>query len=185
VRNLGIVLVNLWRLSLNTSDALFTLFLMDHLSEWNTVDSAHPERYPPLAFWDVKSSSTKLGLAHALSMFSYVIFGSVHCLAWNFSSLSDVAKWVWRGASIAVAAIPLQPLLINGINMIPETSFACMGVFIWFILFIIVTAASASSLILFIPARMALLVLPFLELGHLSSSALQTISWDVLFPHID
>ncbi|KAH6911637.1 hypothetical protein BKA70DRAFT_1098975, partial [Coprinopsis sp. MPI-PUGE-AT-0042] len=113
-------------------------------------------------------------LARSLSAFSYAAFGGIHCIAWNFAPYSEVEQWLWRVASVAVAAVPL---LVPSLGFLSDdTHESLWRVWVFLVLF--------PGFLVFIPARMIILILPFLELTHLPADAFKTVSWDDFFPHI-
>ena len=96
-----------------------------------TLDSAY-ERFPSLSNWCgsyMKSVSLEAGLAKptgklpflkrpsawiavALSAL-YVVVGLWHILAWNFHFPTPVARWIWRGANLALLSLPVAFRLVH------------------------------------------------------------------------
>ncbi|KAH6911671.1 hypothetical protein BKA70DRAFT_1398485 [Coprinopsis sp. MPI-PUGE-AT-0042] len=160
---------NVLKAFMNTITALLSLVIMDLPNEWRWMDNQHADQYPFLAFWGagLKGNSP---LAMTLSALSYTAFGGIHCIAWNFAPYLEVEQWLWRVASVTVAAVPLlAPILPSNISEF-------LGVVVALILI--------PGFIVFVPARMVILILPFLELTHLPADAFKTVSWDDFFPHI-
>lgn len=112
-----------------------------------------------------------------------VLFGAVHCLAWNFSFPSHVEQIMWRAASLGVitscAAALLTALCFN-FNHDPNR--------LWEVLVALLARVGVvlSGLAAFIypVARIILLVLGITSLRSLPSSAFDTINWIDLVPHI-
>lgn len=152
----------------NAVIAMITLFIMDPPRAWAKVDASNLDRYPSLAYWnggiDEESFSSQF-----LCAFPYAVFGGIHCIAWNFAPYSKVLTGLWRAASVAVAAIPLVlPFLLPLWDYITALTFT----------------VTVTLCTLFIPARIILLILPFLELAHLPADTFKTVSWDDFLPHI-
>ncbi|KAH6911668.1 hypothetical protein BKA70DRAFT_1268277 [Coprinopsis sp. MPI-PUGE-AT-0042] len=167
-----IAVKNTFTVFLNAFEALVHLFTMSPLDEWDLVDNQHADRYPFLTFWEGGADQKSL-LAASLSAFSYTAFGGVHCIAWNFAPYSEVEQWLWRVASVTVASVPLLVPFANWLISVAEY----LGLAL---LALVITPA----FLVFVPARMVILILPFLELTHLPADAFKTVFWDDFFPHI-
>ncbi|KAH6907708.1 hypothetical protein BKA70DRAFT_1283728 [Coprinopsis sp. MPI-PUGE-AT-0042] len=157
----------------NAVMALCHLFMMILPDEWDSVDNQHADQYPFLAFWEAGAAQNS-PLATYLSAFSYAAFGGVHCIAWNFAPYSEVEQWLWRVASVTVAAVPL---LVPVIQWLTDIVNKYLGRALVLLILI-------PGFLVFVPARMVILILPFLELTHLPADAFKTVSWDDFFPHI-
>lgn len=112
-----------------------------------------------------------------------VLFGAVHCLAWNFSFPSHVEQIMWRAASLGVitsCASALLTALCFNFNHDPNR--------LWEVLVALLARVGVvlSGLAAFIypVARIILLVLGITSLRSLPSSAFDTINWIDLVPHI-
>jgi hypothetical protein len=106
-----------------------------------------------------------------------ILFGAIHCIAWSFSFPSLAELTSWRVSSIAITTIP--PFMM-ALHSIPEGYFGHFPVFGQIavaILFVLLP-------ILYIFARVSLLILPFMALSSLPPVAFQTIHWTNLLPHV-
>ncbi|KAH6907719.1 hypothetical protein BKA70DRAFT_1428090 [Coprinopsis sp. MPI-PUGE-AT-0042] len=168
-----IVAENVLMAFLNAIVALLYLIIMNLPDEWRSVDNQHADQFPFLAFWEAGVEEGSL-LASTLSAFSYAAFGGIHCIAWNFAPYSEVEQWLWRVASLTVAAVPLLFPCLLLLKFMDEYN-------VLVLLRVLIVFLGAS---VFIPARVVILVLPFLELTHLPADAFKTVSWDDFFPHI-
>ncbi|KAH6911631.1 hypothetical protein BKA70DRAFT_1268226 [Coprinopsis sp. MPI-PUGE-AT-0042] len=169
-----IVATNVFLAFCNATLALFRLVITDIPKEWRSVDNRHADQFPFLAFWEAGVEEGSL-LASTLSAFSYAAFGGIHCIAWNFAPYSEVERWLWRVASLTVAAVPL---------LFPCLLFLASIKVLDFLMSFLVVPIIFLGAAVFIPARVVILVLPFLELTHLPADAFKTVSWDDFFPHI-
>lgn len=100
-----------------------------------------------------------------------MLFGAVHCLAWNFSFPSHVERVMWRAASLGV---------VGSCAVI-----FCSALFFKFIRLndsLLVPGGLASFV--YPVARITLLVLAVTSLRSLPSSAFDAIDWVELVPHI-
>ena len=138
------------------------------VAEWRNVSGDHGACYPPLAFFNASGSIFDL-----FGVMSYVVFGGIHCVAWNFAAHSERVQWLWRAASLAVSAAPLLSLFIGLPKEAGSRRLEMLRLFIM-----------AVTCGLFLAARGVLLVLPFYELVYLPADAYKTVSWENFVPHI-
>lgn len=101
------------------------------------------------------------------------LFGAIHCIAWFFEFESHTEKWLWRISSLTITSIPL--VLFVGFRFDTHIKTGVQTVGFPFALL---------AGILYILARMLLLVLPFVSLRSLPRGAYQTVRWTTLIPHI-
>ncbi|KAF7974339.1 hypothetical protein HWV62_12398 [Athelia sp. TMB] len=115
--------------------------------------------------------------ADVVALLVAMVFGAVHCIAWNDSSRSHLEQQLWRASTIAIittpAALVLVFLLLPLVIVMSEQ---------------IAILAMASSYVLvaliYAAARLALIVLSFTSLHRLPVAAYQTVQWTTLVPHI-
>ncbi|KZP19179.1 hypothetical protein FIBSPDRAFT_744307 [Athelia psychrophila] len=106
------------------------------------------------------------------------VFGAVHCTAWSYAFPTLEQQWLWRGCAIAIAVIPL-PMAATFVFLDPigarwnNNRSAPMQ-----------RMCMVLGALLYIPARIILLVLSFTTLRHLPLSAYQTVQWTALIPHV-
>jgi hypothetical protein len=158
----------------NVVVALFYLLTMLLPPEWVSVSAKHPDQYPLMACPDDNDSKFLLLLP---TTFAYAAFGAVHCIAWNFAPYSRVVQVLWRTASLAVTVIPSLSLVLFGLAGALGSKSELVGLIIIFVVM-------PPGYVAYIVARIALLILPFLELTRLPNDAFKTVSWDDFFPHI-
>ncbi|KZP10918.1 hypothetical protein FIBSPDRAFT_837989 [Athelia psychrophila] len=131
------------------------------------------ERVP--TFWSSCSTmETKLPLyADIIALTVAMVFGAVHCAAWSYVFSSLAEQWMWRVCAIAIAAIPLPMAAAFAVSdPFAENPPHIAMVFM------------ALGALLYILARMILLVLSFTTLRHLPPSAFQTVQWTTWIPHL-
>ena len=113
-----------------------------------------------------------------------IIFGAIHCIPWSFHFGTLQERWVWRISAIIVSGVPLpwalvQPrlttLLWSEENNNPIWMDVC--VFVASLTFFILD-------ILYLFARIILLVLPFVALRALPPDAYVQLNWISFIPHI-
>ncbi|KZP14052.1 hypothetical protein FIBSPDRAFT_921454 [Athelia psychrophila] len=108
-----------------------------------------------------------------------MVFGAVHCAAWSFAFPSLEQQKMWRVCAIAIAAIPLPMAVAFAVFNPFHASYRTSG----FSDYAQVTCMALGAL-LYIPARMILLVLSFTTLRQLPLSAYQTVQWTTWIPHV-
>ncbi|KAF7369899.1 hypothetical protein MSAN_00619400 [Mycena sanguinolenta] len=135
-----------------------------------TIWGHYGDEYKPLSsisvpsFWSVDNELG--GGPITLLILVGIVFGAVHCAAWNavFPTLPEMR--IWRTSSVVIIAVPGLP----------------------FFLALIVESIAVVIIILAIPtyiaARLILIVLPLVELRSLPASAFVDVNWSTYIPHI-
>ena len=102
-----------------------------------------------------------------------IIFGSIHCTAWQFQFPSYIEQLLWRISAISVTGGPL--LMALSITLISQDKFDSLHI----------PSAVAFILlsILYIVARLALLVLSFITLRSLPPGAFRAAGLVHFIPH--
>ncbi|KAF7292244.1 hypothetical protein MIND_01251800 [Mycena indigotica] len=114
------------------------------------------------------------------------LFGAIHCAAWRGRFNSSPEMWLWRGAATALAAIPLAAaaLLFVGEDGVSrdmkltlrmsnaQTTYTRLAAFVLW------------ALLLYIPARLATLVLPLMALRSVEPAAFVDVNWTMYIPHV-
>jgi len=101
------------------------------------------------------------------------LFGAIHCIAWFFEFKSCTEKWLWHISSLTITFIP--PVLFVGFRFDTHIQPGVQAIGFPFAFLVG---------ILYILARMLLLVLPFMSLRSLPLEAYQTVRWTTFIPHI-
>lgn len=126
--------------------------------------------------------------AHYAIIIAPVIFGAIHCIAWSFHFPTVQEQLIWRLSAASVSAGPVLvfPLAwlfnIFGRRFGKMTSFqtnpGIVGpLFVIFSLFV-------ALVVIYVAARIALLVLPFTALRALPPAAFVDIRWTSFLPHL-
>ena len=106
------------------------------------------------------------------------IFGAIHCLAWNAHFPTHFESKLWRAAAIIVTALPGMPLLGGAVD-------AALGKWAnedWKETCGILLGSGISLVYVF--ARICLLVLALCSLRALPYNAYVIPSWTIYIPHI-
>jgi hypothetical protein len=110
-----------------------------------------------------------------------MIFGAIHCIAWSFRFPSHTELTLWRIFSVAITGIPpvvvMAVLLGYAYEDLPNLVVK---------LFVGVLAIVLAALlpILYVLARVALIILALMALRSLPPSAYQTVHWTTFLPHV-
>jgi len=122
------------------------------------------------------------GLGIGLGAFVSVVFGAIHCIAWSFHFATLSERWAWRISAILVSGLPVFMIFFSALLTIfekKEHKTAGMKLYeniLSFILFLMFC--------LYIVARIALLVLPFIALRAPIPGTYVQLEWVSFLPHI-
>ncbi|KZP23506.1 hypothetical protein FIBSPDRAFT_930558 [Athelia psychrophila] len=129
------------------------------------------ERVP--TFWSSSCTTfnSKLPLyADVVALIVAAVFGAIHCAAWSYAFPSYTDQSMWQICAITIVMVPL----IMAVAFATENPFIGGegGVSV------------SNGAVLYIPARIILLVLSFTTLRQMPLSAYQTVQWITWIPHI-
>ena len=113
------------------------------------------------------------------------IFGGIHCIAWWFQFPSYIEQILWRVCAAVITFTPLCYLVFCGLHLMIRF-LPCVsrpGLLHDFIM-IVYTLIQVLLIIVYIFARVTLLVLTLMSLRSLPPGAFQTVSWANYIPHI-
>ncbi|KAG0695651.1 hypothetical protein DFH29DRAFT_954590 [Suillus ampliporus] len=122
-----------------------------------------------------------------------MVFGGIHCLGWNFLFRRHADQILWRVASLGMALAPLYGFLFLVINvsleMLPSRYKRLFdGIKIPDLLTLILACFDISlgciSALIYIPARVTLVVLMILSLRSLPPGVYDTVAWTKFIPHL-
>ncbi|KAJ7059140.1 hypothetical protein C8F01DRAFT_989693, partial [Mycena amicta] len=102
-------------------------------------------------------------------LFGGALFGAIYCIAWNSPFPSAVEMWMWRVSAAVVAAVPL--LVVLSVS----TGLSEPGWFPWALLLLGVV---------YVLARLMLMVLPFTTLRTLPPGIFVDVNWSAYLPHL-
>lgn len=132
------------------------------------------------------SLDTKMKPLLCFAVIVGAVFGSIHCAAWDFVFPSHIHQVFWRTASLSIVAvclsvvvgIPLHNFARRRRNNAESftTAERCWS--------ITMGGLRATPVFIFSVSRLSLLFLSLLALRSLPDSALETVTWTTLIPHI-
>ncbi|KAJ7207241.1 hypothetical protein GGX14DRAFT_698321 [Mycena pura] len=144
-----------------------------------------PEDYNPVSsnsvpsFWAVSEADDDEGkytdIPGITEFIVGSVFGAIHCAAWYASFPSSDEMWMWRSCAVSVTAIPLLGLIALAIVSKIEgnsTIFRAVALPVFVL-----------SILLYIVARLFLIVLPFTALRALPPGAFVDVDWNLYLPH--
>ncbi|TFK24614.1 hypothetical protein FA15DRAFT_669338 [Coprinopsis marcescibilis] len=128
-------------------------------------------------------------------------FGAIHMAAWAFFFPSATTQFLWRISSLCITVSPLaivpprlyayvtgvawswedptKPVVDRGPGHGYRKAGGKKG---WALMWSM--RAAYCALVLYLPARIVLLVLAFMQLGRLTAGHHQTVEWTSFFPHV-
>ncbi|KZP06872.1 hypothetical protein FIBSPDRAFT_876071 [Athelia psychrophila] len=115
--------------------------------------------------------------ADMIALFVAMVFGAVHCMAWNSEFQTHLELQLWRSSAIAIIIVPVA-LAVGAI--VPEMIKQCVNLDAGLILGALYTPIA----IIYVAARLILIILSFTSLSALPAGAYQTIQWTTFIPHI-
>lgn len=129
------------------------------------------ERVP--TFWSNCTSDNDKSMCYAdiVGLSVAIFFGVGHSVAWSYAFPTLVEKVMWRSCTLAIAVIPTT----MAVALAMPDRFA--GRFIQSI-------CMTSGALLYIIARIFLIVLSITTLRDLPLAAYQTVPWSTIIPHI-
>ncbi|KAI0062817.1 hypothetical protein BV25DRAFT_1825373 [Artomyces pyxidatus] len=105
-----------------------------------------------------------------------MVFGAVHCAAWDYAFPSGAEERIWRISSVCLVAVPGAMLLIIA-SFWRMTNIRERFEFVVMLFFFVCVPV-------YIAARILLLVLSFTSLRSLPYDAYQTVQWTLRIPHV-
>jgi len=129
-----------------------------------------------------------LGIRYSREVLQYLdmlvvglAFGGIHCIAWKFEFPSSAERLLWRISAISVTGVPLFMTLTGQFAMDNSDK---PNYLLRYIAKAQIFLLLAPSFLLYICARLTLLVLPFLALRSLPPDAYRTADWTRFIPHV-
>ncbi|TDL17938.1 hypothetical protein BD410DRAFT_775534 [Rickenella mellea] len=117
-----------------------------------------------------------------------VIFGALHCIAWSFQFPSHEKQIIWRTCSLIITCLPVTLVVLGLLAAVMDDHSdgrigiaACVSSTLGTGLTIMVTLIIPM---IYIAARVILIVEAFTLLNSLPPGAFQTVQWTRFIPHV-
>ncbi|KDQ59777.1 hypothetical protein JAAARDRAFT_205745 [Jaapia argillacea MUCL 33604] len=110
-----------------------------------------------------------------------VVFGAIHCIAWQYDFPTHLEQMLWRMAAVAITCSPVVMTMASGWahSSGQEMSLSFDNSW-WFVIFMIF---SWLVFVFYLVSRITLLAIAFSSLRSLPSGAFEVISWTSYIPH--
>ena len=160
-------LVELLKLPFRMIGVLFST--IDDLTSCKVVDK-DAIRVP--TFYALSNQSSK-GLRFFVTIIVAMLFGGIHCAAWNFPFPSHAELIIWRVCSLIIVVVPGTLVsMIVALALDMDTIFK------------INVVLSVFGIVIYVLARLTLLVEAFIALRHLPPGAYAVVKWTALLLHM-
>ncbi|KAJ7315433.1 hypothetical protein DFH08DRAFT_972128 [Mycena albidolilacea] len=137
------------------------------------------------SFWSPPMSGNFQFGTMGITALAGTVFGAIHCAAWNTDFPTTAEMRIWRSSSVVIVTVPVVLFLdaLLGFNLEGETEFILGETGLAFALTIAEMVFYGSSL-MYIAARLILIVLPVAELRSLLPPVFMDVDWSAYIPHI-
>ncbi|KAJ7364287.1 hypothetical protein DFH08DRAFT_1016507 [Mycena albidolilacea] len=124
------------------------------------------------SFWVSESDENTIEfiIGFVFECLAGIVFGAIHCAAWNTGFPTAEEMWIWRSCSLSVAATPMLLVASFLLTQFDFLEVLVMPVFLFPLIYVL--------------ARIPLLLLPFTTLRSLPSAAFTDVNWSVYIPHL-
>ena len=111
-----------------------------------------------------------------------IVFGAIHCIAWSFHFATLPERWAWRISAIFVSGLPIAIVFFSFLlSIFDDREHKTTGIELYEDILTCILILMVGP---YISARIALLVLPFVELRVLVPGAYVQVDWISFLPHI-
>lgn len=141
------------------------------------VDLRKCTRVP--TFWAGKADGSDFAIADVTALVVAMVFGAVHCIAWDSEFQSHLEQQLWRSSAITIIAVPPALIVAFIVATLITWVFDSVAV-VWFL----IGVPSTLIGIFYVAARLILIILSFTSLRGLPFSAYQTVQWTTFIPHL-
>ncbi|KAG0695638.1 hypothetical protein DFH29DRAFT_858668 [Suillus ampliporus] len=157
---------------------IYPFFNLMGMGETISPRAVHSRRVPSLGGYGHYHGKITL----LIGCFSGMVFGGIHCLGWNYLFQRHAEQMAWRAASLGVTCAPLCVFIGFAIGLllkriaIPSPLEEILEYFL--------TSTGVLSALIYIPARVTVVVLMMLSLRALPPGVYDTVAWTKFVPHL-
>lgn len=123
-----------------------------------------------------------------LSATAGAVFGSIHCAAWQSNFPSDVERLLWLTASLTIVGVCISVVvgipIYGAIRRSRSRAFSARRMDEWKIWKASQRVMETAPAIVYPLSRFSLLILAVMSLRKLPVSALETVAWTKVVPHL-
>lgn len=139
------------------------------------VDLSASTRVP--TFWAGDVGGKETFPAVVIALLVAMVFGAVHCIAWHDTFPSPLEQQLWRASAIVIITMPaalvvcfgVGDLFYEALNLNPEITIGVLYV---------------PIALIYIAARLALIIISINSLKVLPIAAYRTVQWTTFIPHV-
>ncbi|KAF7974338.1 hypothetical protein HWV62_12396 [Athelia sp. TMB] len=142
------------------------------------VDLRECRRVP--TFWAGDRNGGDAIIADIIALLVAMAFGAVHCIAWSDGFRTPLEQQLWRASTVTVVAVPPALAAVLVAAMLVEHIFALSNELIT----IGIVSFYVPLALMYVAARLALIIISFTSLSMLPVAAYQTVQWTTFVPHI-
>ena len=191
IRGRGVVWALRKRLMLLVRPFVYARETLHQMTESDDSTNIKPHSTRVPTFYAIKMDATQEYLMDCIMSFCAMIFGSIHCIAWNFPFPSLTERTMWRVSSLVLVGAPAVLLFFSFLRLlfIYPFSFFNRPVLIIFAIINIIDRAKVVlvlniiGLIAYIPSRLIIVILAVLSLRSPGEKAFEDIDWTEFVPH--
>jgi hypothetical protein len=154
---------------------LMVLFFKIFGNSYISPGVVHSHRVPSLGGFAYHHPSIIL----FIGCFSGMVFGWIHCMGWNFSFQGHTERLLWRNACLAVLWSSVSLSISSGLSILQEKLGSPRVDSTYFTTTIILISG-----IVYIAARLILIVLILLSFRSLPPHVYDTVAWTKFIPHL-
>jgi hypothetical protein len=148
------------------------------------LNEADENKYDPLlsssvpSFWTSQSdgNETEFRFGFVFECLVGIVFGAIHCAAWNAGFPTAEEMWIWRSCSLSVTTIPILGS-VAGVLLAQNDLLTVLDT-------VLETTQTFLLPFIYVLARIPLLLLPFMVLRSLPPAALADVNWSVYILHL-
>ena len=187
----GVVWALRRRLMLLVSPFIYVREILHQMTESDaSANISHDATRVPI-FYALKLGVTKEYSMDCIVSFCAMIFGAIHCVAWNFHFPSLTERTMWRVSSLIIFCVPAVLFFFSLLRLLCIHSFSNRPALVNFTDIDtmdrakVVHALNIIGLIAYIPSRIIIVFLALLSLRSPGVKAFVDVNWTSFFPHFN
>ena len=151
--------------------------ILHQMTESDDSANIRPNATHVPTFYALRMDVTKEYLVDCIMSFCAIIFGAIHCIAWNFHFPSSTQRSMWRVFSLIIVVLPSLLLFYSLLRLASFTDIDTMDRAKAMIFLNII------GLIVYITSRIIIVFLALLSLRSPGEKAFEDVDWTSFLPH--